>query len=170
MTSAARVFADFYRYNRWANGKVFAVCGGVDPATLTAQAQGTTGTIEDTLKHLVGVEEVYLLMLQDIPLGPPESRDSYFAHDVAWFAERAGQLGDGYQELLPKLDDTALGSTLRVPWFDVALTKRDGLFQVLAHSSQHRAQVLSVLGAQGIAVPDVDYILMLEEERGQKHG
>jgi uncharacterized damage-inducible protein DinB len=53
--------------------------------------------------------------------------------------------------------------------FDIAVTApvtaRDGLLQVLTHSSQHRSQVLSWLSMQGISTPDLDYVLMLGEQR-----
>jgi hypothetical protein len=45
-------------------------------------------------------------------------------------------------------------------------TARDGLLQVLTHSSQHRSQVLSWLSAQGVRTPDLDYVVMLGEQRG----
>ena len=163
MVSSTGIFGDLYRYNRWANAKVFGVCRDLDPGLLVAAAPGSTGSIDDTLKHLVEVEDVYLAMLQDLPLGPRDAQENYFAHEVAWFAERAAQIGDAYLALLPNFDDTRLDSTLAVPWFDFPLTKRDGLFQVLSHSAQHRAQVFSVLGARGMTVPDLDYILMLKE-------
>jgi uncharacterized damage-inducible protein DinB len=159
------IFGDLYRYNQWANAKVFGVCRDLDPGLLTAAAPGTTGSIDDTLKHLVGVEGVYLILLRDQSLGPRDGRESYFAHDVGWFAERAAQIGDGYLALLPNLDDARLDSALAVPWFDFPITKRDGLHQVLSHSAQHRAQVLSVLGARGLAVPNLDYIFMIQERR-----
>jgi uncharacterized damage-inducible protein DinB len=36
------------------------------------------------------------------------------------------------------------------------------------HSAHHRAQLLSWLGARGKTVPDLDYVLMLAEERGER--
>ena len=162
MAQKTDVFQDLYRYNAWANARVFAACRGVEPATLQGDALGTYGSLEETLKHLVSVEDAYLAMLQDkLPGG--EGRDQYFAHDLPWFAERSSQLGQAYLALLPAFDDATLASPLRVPWFDFPLTKRDGLHQVLSHSGQHRAQVLSVLGARGAEVPDLDYVMMVEE-------
>jgi uncharacterized damage-inducible protein DinB len=53
-----------------------------------------------------------------------------------------------------------------MPALNVPVTARDGLLQVLTHSSQHRSQVLSWLSAHGISTPDLDYVLMLREQRG----
>ena len=158
---------DLYAYNTWANAQVFAVCQGVDTAQLEAAAPGTTGTITDTLKHMIGVETVYSLMLRDRPIGDDGSREAFSAHDLAWFAEQAQRVGQSYAALLAGADDAFYAAPLHVPWFDFALTKHDGLLQVLNHSAQHRAQVLSTLGDRGVEVPDVDYVLFVESRTQQ---
>jgi uncharacterized damage-inducible protein DinB len=117
---------------------------------------------------MMEIEDVYLRMLQDQPLGSPEGRDQYFAHDVIWFAERAARVGEEYLALLPRMDDAALAAPLRVPWFDFPLIKRDGLHQVLSHSAQHRAQVFSALGARGLEVPALDYVMMIGEQQKKR--
>src|SRR5262249_36492156 len=129
------------------------------------QAPGTFGTLSETLKHLAQVEAVYALMLQDRSLANRESPEQFFAHDTAWFADLVARIGQQYTELLANASDAFYDEPLRVPWFDFALTKHDGLLQVLSHSAQHRAQVFSVLGQRGIEVPDLDYVLFVERTR-----
>ena len=159
--------ADLYAYNTWANGQVFAVCRDVDAARLDAEAPGTRGTLTETLKHMVQVEVVYALMLEDKPRLTAEERDAFWAHDLAWLAETTARAGQGYAELLANASDGFYDQPLNVPWFDFTLTKHDGLLQVLSHSAQHRAQVFSVLGQHGIEVPDLDYVLFV---RSKQHG
>ncbi len=55
---------------------------------------------------------------------------------------------------------------LHVPWFDFPLTRHDGFLQVVSHSAQHRAQVFSVLGERRQQVPDLDYVLFVQSQRG----
>ena len=155
---------DLYEYNAWANAQVFAVCQSVDQAGLDEQAPGTFGSLTETLKHMVGVEAVYAQMLRDRPPGAEGAREEFYAHDLAWFAEMAARLGQMYLELVAGASDGYYDEPLHVPWFDFALTKHDGLLQVLSHSAQHRAQVFSVLGQRGIAVPDLDYVLYVESK------
>lgn len=159
-----RTLADLYAYNAWANAQVFALCRDVDQAQLDEHAPGTSGTLAETLKHLAQVEAVYALMLQDRPLPTQESPEQFFAHDVAWFADLMARVGREYAELLANASDSFYDEPLRVPWFDFALTKHDGLLQVLSHSAQHRAQVFSVLGQRGIDVPDLDYVLFVKSK------
>jgi uncharacterized damage-inducible protein DinB len=157
-----RTLQDLYTYNGWADAQVFSACRAVDQAQLEADAPGTYGTLDETLKHMVQVEDVYLRMLRSEVLeqsGPP---DAYFAHDLAWFQARAAQLAADYADLLATAEPSFYDAPLRVPWFDFALTKHDGLLQVLSHSAQHRAQVLSVLGGHGMEVPNLDYVFFVE--------
>lgn len=157
-----RTLSDLYAYNAWANDKVFAVCRSVDQTRLDENAPGTFGSIAETLKHMAQVEVVYFLMLQDKPLPSGEARDEFFAHDLTWFAETLARIGQGYLELLANANDDYYSQPLNVPWFDFALTKHDGLLQVLSHSALHRAQAFSVLGSRGIEVPDLDYVDFVE--------
>lgn len=157
-----RTLADLYVYNAWANAQVFDICRGLDQARLDEQAPGTYGTLTETLKHMAQVEIVYAQMLQDKPLPTGEARDEFLAHDLAWFAEITARFGQQYTALVANADDAFYDEPLHVPWFDFALTKHDGLLQVLSHSAQHRAQIFSVLGQRGIEVPDLDYVVYVE--------
>lgn len=159
-----RTLSDLYAYNTWANARVFAICRDVELAQLDADAPGTYGTITETLKHLVLVEAVYALMLEDKPRPAADARDEFLAHDLIWFAETAARAGQRYADLLATASDTFYTEPLNVPWFTFALTKHDGLLQVLSHSAQHRAQVFSVLGQHGIEVPDLDYVLFVRSK------
>lgn len=156
---------DQFTYNTWANARVFGAVRDVNAAELDASAPGTYGSLAETLKHMVGVEDAYLLMLRDVSPGAGGASESYFAQDLGWFAHRATDLGAAYQTMLASADGAFYSSALHVPWFDFALTKQDGLLQVLSHSAQHRAQVLSVLGARGFEVPGLDYVEFVEEGR-----
>ncbi len=149
------------RYNDWANQRVFDTCTAIDQGQLSDEARGTYGSVADTLAHLVEVEDIYLLMLQDRDPSELTQDETYLTHDTAWFAKRSQQLGQNYRTLLQAHDDAWLDGQFVVPWFGFPLSRRDGLLQVWTHSAQHRAQVLSALGAHGIDVPDVDYIFML---------
>ena len=154
------------RYNTWSNRCVFDLCDTVAPALLRETDQGSIGSVEMTLKHLIGVEESYLAMLRGEDLTKRSgSLEAYEAQNLAWFSGRATELGGGYLALVAGRDEAWLSSPMQVPWFDFPMTMRDGLLQTLTHSAQHRGQVLSVLGAQGVAVPDVDYVFMLRDEQ-----
>jgi uncharacterized damage-inducible protein DinB len=165
--SDMRSLRDLYAHNTWANSQVFALCQELDQTQLEADAPGTFGTIGETLKHLAGVEMAYILMLRGEMDALQRLRGQSSNLSLDALAERAAHLGEEYAELLASADASFFDEQLPVPWFDFELTKRDGLLQVLSHSAQHRAQVLSVLGERGVKVPDLDYVLFVRSAKPQ---
>jgi uncharacterized damage-inducible protein DinB len=154
-----------FGYNTWANAKVFDLAAQQDPHIVTVSAPGTRDTVTVTLAHLASVEYAYLTMLERRTPSSREEMMRWAAHDLAWFPGQMRQIGAGFARLLETSTDESLAAPLNVPWFDFALTCREGLIQVLSHSAQHRSQVLSWLSAQGISTPDLDYVLMVREAR-----
>ncbi len=152
---------DLYRYNTWANERVFASALGAQ-ADVSAAAAGTHGTILSTLGHMARVEYVYLAMMDQ---REPEDRETYMAHDLPWYRDNLREVADGFQRLLQTVNAEQLERDMRIPWFDFPVTVRDGLLQVLTHSSQHRSQVLSWLSAQGVETPNLDYVELLDEQQ-----
>jgi uncharacterized damage-inducible protein DinB len=152
-----------FEYNVWANRKVFELTFDLDPRLVEAQAPGTRDSVGGTLRHLARVEYAYLSMIEQRPPESIEPRESYEAHDLAWFRAHMEELGAAYQALIASMPAAELDRALHIPWFDFPLTARDGLLQVLSHSAQHRSQVLAWLSARGVTTPDLDYVLMVGE-------
>ncbi len=152
------------RYNAWANAKVFDICRELDPAILSEPAAGSLGTVEATLKHLIGVEDYNLHLASDtVPADVPAWRAAYLQLPFSWYLERIAAIGEEYQELLAAPDASFLEREVKMGWMPVPITVRDSLLHALTHSAHHRAQVLSVLGGRGLKMPDIDYIFMLAE-------
>src|SRR5215207_569277 len=104
------------RYNVWSNRRVFDLTQKVDPARLRETDEGSVGSVEDTLKHLVSVEDSYLAMLRGQDLEQVFGlREAYEAHDLTWFSARAGAAGEGYAALIAERDEAWLASPMQVP-------------------------------------------------------
>jgi uncharacterized damage-inducible protein DinB len=145
-------------YARWANRIVFDLCRDLDPAVLAEPAPGTIGSIQQTLEHLVCTGDDCFQMLEG--RAPLQTVDEMLAHvasyrgrDLAWLAEGADLAGAGFERALADADPAFLDGELRPP----AMSRRSGMLHALTHSMHHRAQVLSVLGARVVKVPDIDY-------------
>lgn len=149
-----------FEHHAWANRRLLDTLETVAGSLLSADAKGTSGSIEQTIKHLVGVEDTYLAFIQGKDLSGFRSQEAYFGQSSEWFRQRLAALGPAYLALLASTDGGLLERPLVIPWIDAPLTVRDGLIQVLTHSAQHRAQILSTLGDRGQKVPDMDYVLM----------
>jgi len=153
-------------YNGWANAKVCDVCTGLDADALEQRASGSVGSLAETLKHLVTVEDAYLTMLRgdDIRASGYASREAYLAQPITWFLQRLRDLRTEYDSLVSQDDAEKLGRALVIPWMPKPISARDGYIQVTGHSAHHRAQLFSVLGERGVKVPDLDYVFMLNEQ------
>jgi uncharacterized damage-inducible protein DinB len=154
-----------FRHNAWANARVFDLVVGLDQELLEGEAPGTRDTVRGTLAHLVRVEDAYLAMTERRDRASLGSSDEYMAHGLEWFSVRIRDVGAAYMQLLESSSPETLEVDLGIPWFKFPVSAREGLRQTLTHSAQHRSQVLSWLSAKGIPTPDLDYVLMLREER-----
>jgi uncharacterized damage-inducible protein DinB len=159
--------SELFRYHAWANDRTLAAFEGLG-AELDEPAPGTTGTIRKTLGHLTLVEEGFLLGIEGRPPQALGDRERYLEHDPARYRERLAEAGRRYRHFLESADEAGLECELHVPHLGFTITARQELRQVLVHSAHHRAQVLSWLGARGGTAPDLDYVLMLGEERGER--
>jgi uncharacterized damage-inducible protein DinB len=141
------------RYNAWANGRILPLLNQLTPEQFSAPVEGMFGSVHDTANHLVGVERVYLQMLSDQPAQRPPG------FPVEALVPAAAEIGAGYQDLLARFDEAALNATFRVPWFEREFTRRDGLLQVVTHSTEHRADLAAALTRFGITTPPIDYVV-----------
>jgi len=141
-----------FRHNLWANLTLLDACAALDEAGLATAAVGTYGTIYDTLRHIVGAEQGYLVHLTG---RRPERRITREDRpDVATLRELARQTGVALIAVAAAAtpDDVA---TLH--WDDKRWPYPFGLIlnQVINHATEHRAQVMTILTQLGIEPPDL---------------
>lgn len=112
---------------------------------------GTYGSIHQTLQHIVAGEQGYLRALtgEPAPLGPLSSDDLRPLADLMARAEANAA----------RADDALASDADPVR----AITHSDGsvsnaavvIAQLIHHGSDHRAQVGTILGAHGVAAPEL---------------
>lgn len=92
-----RTLLKLFEHNGWANGRTFDLCQQAANDLFTDAEKGTRGTLDETIKHMVGVEEVYLAMVQGEDVSQDlADRDQYFARDRSWFLGRGRELPGEY--------------------------------------------------------------------------
>jgi uncharacterized damage-inducible protein DinB len=168
---------EFFRYNRWADERVFKVCERADAALLVVDAGGTNVTVLSTLAHMVSVAEGFAALVTaaagqagigaapGFMVTPDGLAEGYFDHQLHWYAERQAYLDDCFSDLVGRSDEDTLARPVFIPWMGFEMPIQQALMQVLVHCGHHRSQVFSALGAEGVRVPDLDYIVMLAKER-----
>ena len=140
---------ELYRHKTWATLRLIEHCQGLDDEHLDATLPGTFGTIRDTLRHLVNSEEGYFAILtgerlsEPLPDGPVP---------LAELAQRIRRLGPRWEVLAQDTDLPAREVTSRDGWRMLGAVP---MTQAIHHADDHRSHVLSILGARGLAVPDL---------------
>ena len=156
-----RALLELYRHKTWATLRVIEFCQGLAGDHLDATIPGTYGTVRETLRHLVDSEEGYLSIVTREPFRTRESASAFTRGDelpegpvpLDQLAERIRRMGPQWESLAQDPD---------VPNREVTTT--DGfrlpaavpMAQAIHHGDVHRAHVLSILGARGLEVPELD--------------
>ncbi len=137
-------------FNNWANRGLLEFLAAQPPDTLDATAGGVYGTIRDTFEHLLTSEMGYRHRLAGLPRYEPDDRpERPELVDLQQLQEASAAALDDLVEALPE-PDTMLPTSTGQRAAATVLT------QLIMHGVEHRAQVGTILGANGIEPPDLD--------------
>lgn len=146
--NAERPLDHALRHNTWATGALIEFLRGIDPATHASAAPGTYGSIEGTLHHLVRGQQWYLQLLTGEVIGTPIPRagPKPSLDDLAAVSNATG----GRAADVAATDDPA-----RRVGMHEGRTSTVGviLAQLIHHGNEHRTQITTILGANGIEPP-----------------
>jgi uncharacterized damage-inducible protein DinB len=140
---------ELYRHKTWATRRLIEHCAGLEDGVLDAAIPGTYGTIRDTLRHLVDGDEDYVSMLTGRRWAEPLPD----APDLGELAERIDRLGPRWEAIAA--DDDAPTHEAKAD-DGVRMPGAAPMAQAIHHADEHRAHVLSTLGALGLSVPRLD--------------
>jgi uncharacterized damage-inducible protein DinB len=143
-------FTDMFLFHQWANARLLDFCEKLDDAVLDHDLAGTYGTIRGALAHMIGTQNGFLFVVVSPPpatyfdgMPVPDFdilRQAMDLTDAA--ALHAAQMRDLEEVLTGEFQGRRYEMKLKVP-----------LIQYLNHGIEHRTQVQSILGAQGIEPP-----------------
>jgi uncharacterized damage-inducible protein DinB len=140
-------------YDNWATDKLAQFCAALPPAQRALTTPGTMGTVEATLIHLVGAKERYAAALRGTPV-PDDGVRETTTKDLGQVVARAKELSkwfSAYAKGPIDIEGTvtrrgADGATQQMPAGIL-------IAQFLHHGNEHRAQLGSIFGANGIEPP-----------------
>lgn len=149
-----KTFELLFAHNAWASRQVLDGCKAAPAGFLEAAGEGiSTDSHLERLRHLLEVERGFLGVLRGESTRPPKPGQELHGL-VSYHDETAA----GFEQLVAALDEAALDRSFYVPWWEREFEVRDGLLQVIAHSSQHRAEVAWALSKVGVSTGDLDHI------------
>lgn len=139
-----------FEHNRWANLRAVAVCADLTDAHLDATVTGTAGSVRETLMHIAGAEQRYVMRLSG-------RQPTYGEHDGWPGVDRLGQALDESGQCLIDLAATADPATVLEVEYQgrrTALPVAIVYVQAINHATEHRSQIATILSQQGIESPD----------------
>lgn len=148
--AAAHPLDHVLRHNTWATVSLLEFCTALDPATVDLSAVGTYGTLYGTLQHLVSAEQWYVQLLTGDLLGRPRIRRGE-RHPLPELAKTASLTGARALEVVASDDVTRRIEMNEGRRSTVGVI----LAQLVHHGNEHRTQVTTILGANGIEPPAV---------------
>jgi uncharacterized damage-inducible protein DinB len=138
------------RHKTWATLRLIEYCRELADEHLEATIPGTYGTIRATLGHVVHADDDYFSMITGDPWPEPLSDQPIPLDELA---ERIRRLGARWEVLA---EDADLASREAVADDGVRMPSGVTMAQAIHHADDHRTHVLSILGARGLEVPELD--------------
>ncbi|MCO5185596.1 MAG: DinB family protein [Anaerolineae bacterium] len=143
----------FARYNKWANQQALSICMNLDEALLTANIEGTVGSIRQTFGHILCAEAGFLQRIHGTHPKPDFEWNEN--PDVAQMAAYAAQLGDVFLETVQHIAPTENVHEENEVWsFDYQA--RLIFMSLIYHGIAHRTDITSFLSSQGVSSPELD--------------
>jgi len=150
---ANSLLRDAFDHHVWASLRLMDVCLELTPEQQQTSVPGTYGTIFDTMRHLVGSDASYLVVISggtfqsidEESMSLAELRAQMATHGDAWRGVLDGD-PDPATVLTRHRDD---GSSTEAP---VGIR----LAQVVHHGTDHRSQICTALTTLGIEPPYID--------------
>ena len=144
-----RILLELFRHKTWATLELIALCKTLPDDVLEAAMPGTYGSVRETLRHLVASEEGYFWTVTGEQIGQPLPLTPVPLEELE---ARVRRLGPRWEALV---EDPARGErevTTRDGWRTLAAVP---MAQAVHHADEHRVQILSMLGARGVVVPEL---------------
>lgn len=140
-------------YDNWATDRMADFCAKLTEQQRALTTPGTMGTVQATLIHLVAAKERYAAAFRGTP-PPDDAVRETTTKDVAQVVARSKKLSEWFSSFAKGTLDLdkiitrqgADGTTQRGPMGIL-------LAQFLHHGNEHRAQLGSIFGANGIEPP-----------------
>lgn len=145
---------EMFRYNAWANRRLFEACRSLTEEQLDLHAPGISGSIRELLMHIAGGQQIFILRTMG------RQHEGELARWSEWpglesVIEIANDTSDKLLDIAMHLQDEEevvlpyQGKSYKFP-------KRFFLVHAIEHGTEHRTEVKVALSQIGVETPDLD--------------
>ena len=145
-------------YQQWANDRLFAALGSLDPAQLSSPQGLFFGSIHHTTDHIMQVGRLWCARLRGEPYQADFKRILYpdWNQLIEMTQSQSAELSlllEAREEAFfdERLAFTSSNGQAREMWV------RDVLTHMMNHQTHHRGQISAVITRLGSAAPEMDY-------------
>jgi len=146
------------RHDLWATEKLVGHCRALTKQQLELTVPGTYGSIARTLSHILRGDERYLVRLGVLPGPMPSDDDVIPLNELGAHLEKVRTAVEGIftgSQFDP--ENVVIDAARRRPSDPpLEIDSWTMLAQFVHHGSDHRAQIGTILGAQGLETPGLD--------------
>ncbi|MBA2679456.1 MAG: DinB family protein [Ktedonobacteraceae bacterium] len=147
--------SDFFRYNLWANLRLFDACTHLSDTQLDATMKGTFGSVRATLMHMLTSEEGYTRTLTgNIPTPPLADLPHFPGFDE--LRRRAEASGEALIAFAEHVEQERLSQILHLDGGTYDAPVIIVVIQAIDHGIDHRSQIVTLLSQQDIQHPELD--------------
>ncbi len=141
-----------YRRNAWATSELLRFCAGLPPEVLARPDPDVYGSIEASFNHILGAESRYLRRLT----GDEPRVNENAPLPLAELQEPAADCAARWEALLAS--DLDVDTVREHERGDIRFRMADwvAFVQAVHHGDDHRTQINTLLGRQGVEAPDLD--------------
>ena len=154
-------FKTLFKYNNWANDRVWEFILDLSEEQFTRAFSYSIGSVHDQAVHMMTADELWLERIRDghSSRQPAETHEYPTRDAIATHWQAIRQNWEQYLDTLTASDLDGEITFSSVTYSTTFYNKRwEGLIQVINHSTDHRAQILSLIHQVGVKTDAQDFI------------
>lgn len=160
-------FLTLARYNAWATRRLLAAVAALDDVVYRKDVGLFFKSVHGTLNHLLVGEHTLWFVRFNENSSPRVALDAELENDRVRLAQRLTEGALRWEPLIASWPverfDAALGYTT-TKGVSVSIAFAAALGHVFNHGTHHRGQITAALTGLGQACPELDLVMMLQEE------
>lgn len=159
-----RAVQEFYRYNRWANGRIFEAVSGLTREAFVKDLGGSYPSVRDTLTHIVWAEWVWLQRWRGTSPQTVFQATDFLLPDAlraGWLEVEVEQRAFLEAVTAERLLSVVQYVSLQGQTWEYPLWRQ--MYHLVNHSSYHRGQVTTMLRQLGARPVPTDFLVFHDE-------